>query len=159
MIYTITKSVPANTHLAEAKQYKMPLTNGLIYQVEFYFPPGSSGLLGIQVKDGGYQVWPSEPGEWFFGDNTLIKFDDKYYVSSPARVLDIYAYNEDDAYAHRFQIRVGQANDPAIIASYIPLHSEKSLEQIIAELVVNQNITKEEQQTALIDYFSAPEET
>lgn len=158
MIYTITKSIPANTPIASAVQHKMPITDGLIYQVEFYFPPGSSGLMGIAVRDGGYQIWPSEPGEWFFGDNTLISFPDKYYVKSAGHILDVYAYNLDDTYAHKFQIRIGQASDPAIIASYIPVVAEKSLEQVIGELIASQNVTKEAQQSTLIDFFAETEE-
>jgi len=156
MIYTLTKTVSKNTSIADAVQHKMPVTSGLIYKVDFYFPPGSSGLMGIQVKDGGYQVWPSEPGEFFFGDNTIVSFEDRYYVSSANHILDIYVYNLDDTYDHEFQVRIGQANDPAIIASYLPHVQDKSLEQIIAELLVNQQITREQQRQTLIDYFSEP---
>jgi hypothetical protein len=121
----------------------MPVTSGLIYQVEFYFPPGSSGLLYACVKDGGFQIWPSEPGEWFFGDNTLISFKDLYYVSAPNHNLDVYSYNLDDTYDHIFQVRIGQVNDPAFISSMLPSIAQGSMEESIAAIIASQDMSYE----------------
>lgn len=150
MIYTKTVSVPAGGSLSSPEQVKIKVTKGLIYQFELYLPPGSSGLLKVMVKDGGYQVWPSEPGEWFFGDNIMIGFPDRYYVESPQHELDIYAYNEDDTYAHLFQLRLGQASDPTIIASYLPSLQTQDFASAVAELLAQQDQSYQAQRARVV---------
>jgi len=78
-------------------------------------------------------LWPSEPEETFFGDNTLISFPDRYYIVSPRKALTILSWNEDDTYAHSFQIRIGQVSAEVFIASFLPSMSmDKMTEQIAA---------------------------
>jgi hypothetical protein len=143
LIYTKTITEVANGLATNPTQRKMAVTSGLIYQVEVYFPPGSSGLLHTWIQDGGFQVWPTEPGETFFGDNTLISFRDLYYVGSANHVLDIYSYNLDDRYNHSFQIRIGQVNDPAFIASMLPSIASDNMEEAIAAIIAQQDMSYE----------------
>lgn len=157
MIYTLTKAVPINGTVATARQYKMPVTAGLIYQFELYLPPGSSGLLHVMVTDGGFQVWPSEPGEWFFGDDTLIAFPDRYYVSSPAHLLDVWAYNEDDSFAHAFQVRIGQVSDPALISGFMPGVSMERLSAVLSELLAAQDMSYSAQRARVLASVEATE--
>lgn len=139
MIYTLTESIPANTPVIGALQFKMPVTGGLIYKVDIYLPPGSCGLVGLIVCDGGYQVWPSERDEWFFGNDSLISFDDRYYVNSPNKILDVYGYNLDDTYAHIFQVRIGMASDPAVISSYLPAFANADFAETLADIIAGQD--------------------
>lgn len=155
MIYTLTRVIAKNTPVAAAVQHKMAVTGGLVYQVEIYFPPGSSGLLGVSICDGGYQVWPSERGEYFFGDNHLVSFRDLYYINSPNRVLDVYAYNLDDTYAHTYQVRIGMANDPAVIASYLPSVAGADLAQAIADIIAAQDMSFEAQRVRAVEAAEA----
>jgi hypothetical protein len=151
MIYTKTITEAKNGNASSPTQRKMPLTSGLIYQVEFYFPPGSSGLLFVCVKDGGFQIWPSEPGEYFFGDNTLISFKDMYYVSAPSHNLDIYSYNLDDRYDHIFQVRIGQVNDPVFISSMLPSIATGNMEESIAAIIASQDMSYEAARARVIE--------
>jgi hypothetical protein len=120
MIYCKTIASQAGGSEDAATFQDMYVTSGLIYQVEFYFPPGSSGLLHVAVMDGGYQCWPSEPGETFFGDNTLITFPDRYYISSSRKAFTVKHWNEDDTFNHIFQLRIGQVSEEIFIASFLP---------------------------------------
>lgn len=133
MIYSATIVAPAGGSESSYVQSDMAVTTGLIYQVEVYFPPGSSGLLHCRIMDGGYQAWPSEPGESFFGDNTLISFPDRYFNRSPKKVLSIRYWNEDEAYDHQFQIRIGQVSDEMFIASYLPTLTIDSIRKLLQE--------------------------
>ena len=45
------------------KRTVLKVSRGLVYKVEVDFPPGPTGLLKVQIFDGGHQVWPSTPGE------------------------------------------------------------------------------------------------
>jgi len=120
MVYTKTITEAAGGSISNPSLYRMPVTAGLIYRFELYFPPGSSGLLKVAMKDGDSAMYPSEPGEWFFGDNHVIQFDDLYWISSDPYSLAIWCYNEDEAFEHVFQIRIGQVSDQRLIANYIP---------------------------------------
>lgn len=149
MVYTKTITEAAAGAAASPSRHDMHFTLGLIYQFECYFPPGSSGLLHVSVWDGGYQVWPSEPGETFFGDNTLISFPDRYYIDSVRKALIIQSYNLDDTYAHVFQLRIGQVSEEAFIASFLPSMSMDKIGDTIAELIAGQAQAKAERQAAL----------
>jgi len=136
----------------------LPVTDGLIYQFELYFPPGSSGLLFARVADGGFPVWPSEPGEWFYGDNTLISFPDRYYIAAPDHKFKVWYYNTDDKYDHKFTIRIGQVSSTIFISSFIPGFGQKSIEEVMAEMAVQQEQEKELRVKAIEDYFAFGEE-
>lgn len=159
MVYTLTRIVPANTPVDGAVQYHFPVTGGLVYKVETYFPPGSSGLLGVIICDGGFQVWPTERGEWFFGDNTVVSFEDLYYINSPNRVLDVFAYNLDDTFDHRFQVRVGMASDPIAIASYLPSTVNADLAQSLADIIASQDQSYEAQRARAVQAAEESGET
>lgn len=135
----------------------MAVTRGLLYQFDLYFPPGSSGLLKVRIADGGYPLFPSEPSEWFFGDNTLITFPDRYFIQSPDQYLTIWYYNEDDTYDHDFQIRIGQVLAEQFIASFLPGYGQKDTSTQIAEMIAAQEEQKSQIQDALIKYFTGSE--
>jgi len=120
-------------------QYRMAITEGLIYKFELYLPPGSSGLLHVAVEDGGHRIYPSEPGEWFFGDNSTISFEDRLIITSEPHHLFIYAYNLDEAYEHTFQIRIGQVSDPIFIQSMLPAIQSETFAEDIAGLIASQD--------------------
>ena len=130
-----------------------PLTVGLIYQFELYFPPGSSGLLHVRVADGGAPLWPSEPEQWFFGDNTLIGFPDRYFLSSPDSVLQVWYYNEDDTYDHMFQIRIGQVSADVFIASFLPSVGFESLADAMKGIAEGQAQETSTRQALIDKYF------
>jgi len=145
MIYTKTVTEAAGGSAASPTQSKMIVPAGLIYQFELYLPPGSSGLLHVWVKDGGYHLYPAEPGETFFGDNTLVTYNDLYYVASPNHTLDIYSYNLDEAFEHIFQIRLGVVLDPVMMSHYLPALTMGGFEETIAEVLASQDYSREAQ--------------
>jgi hypothetical protein len=157
VIYTKTITRAAGGSAGSPVQDKMTVTLGLIYQFELYLPPGSSGLLGVMVKDGGYQVWPSEPGEWFFGNDNLIAFPDRYYISSPAHVLDVLSYNEDDTFPHTFQVRIGQVSDPALISGFMPGVSMDRLSSVLSDLLAAQDMSYAAQRARIVASIEAVE--
>jgi len=145
--------IPNVTHDAD-----LSVTDGLIYQFELYFPPGSSGLLYVRVADGGFPVWPSEPGEWFYGDNTLISFPDRYYIASPEHKFKVWYYNLDDTYNHTFTVRIGQVSSTLFISSFIPGFGQKPIEEVMAEMAAQQEKEKESRLKDIEDYFALEEE-
>jgi len=158
VIYTKTITESFGGSSANPSQRIMPVTEGLVYQFELYFPPGSSGLLYVAIDDGGHRVWPSEPGEWFFGDNTLISFPDKYFVSSAPYQFLVYSYNLDQAYDHKFQIRIGEVSDPTLIQSLLPSIQMDNFSVEIADLVAKQDQSREAARARVIASLDGSEE-
>ena len=150
MIYTKSIVEVAGGSVSAPTRRDMFVTAGLIYQFECYFPPGSCGLLHVAVADGGFQLWPSEPTETFFGDNTLISFPDRYFINSPRKALTVFSWNEDDTYAHTFQIRIGQVSAEVFIASFLPsMTMEKLTEELKATGVAQKEASAVSMEEAL----------
>lgn len=157
MIYSKTITSAINGTAANPGRVDFPVTNGLIYQVEIYLPPGSSGLLYIWIEDGAYQAWPSEPGERFYGDNVVISFPDKYWIKSPDHKLQINHYNLDDTYTHKFTVRLGQHSEEAFIASMLPSTSIEGIKESIEGMLSAQTDVENAAAIAALEYFGPSE--
>ena len=56
----------------------IPLTAGIIHQVDMLFQSGCSHQIFAQIYDGNTQLWPSNRGEKIRGDATVISFREFY---------------------------------------------------------------------------------
>lgn len=131
MIYTVNITTEKNRAKSNLKKTVLHVTKGLVYKVEFYFPSGSAGLMGIAVFDGLFQVWPSNVGEFFIGEDQLIAFDDLYLKEAAPFELQCYTYNTDDTHEHFVSVRIGLVSKEAFQARYMP---QKSHDMFIATL-------------------------
>lgn len=109
--------------------------------------------MKVWINDGAFQVWPTEPGERFYGDNVQIVFDDMYWIKAPDHRLIIWHYNTDDLYDHLFTIRMGQHSEEAFIASLMPASSMEAINESIQAVVSAQEDAKEAAAIAAIEYF------
>jgi len=134
MIYEATICTSKDTPRYGPDVNRLYVTKGLVYKIELDFPPGSAGLLGVAVYDGGFQVWPSTLGEWFTGDGILISFDDVYLKETEPYVFDIYTYNEDDTYDHSVTVRLGLVSKEIFMARFLPTVSYKYFEEMMLRL-------------------------
>ena len=74
--------------------------------VSIRFPPGPSGLLEVAIFYGEKQIWPSEEGQVFKGDNEWIHFEDYWPLpETPCRLL-VKAVNKDEVYEHSVYVRL-----------------------------------------------------
>ena len=134
MIYTANITTPANTVQTNPKLTRMHVTKGLVYKVEFYFPAGSAGLMGVAVFDGLYQVWPSSVGEFFTGQDQMITFDDLYLKEAAPFEFQCYTYNEDDTHEHFVSVRIGLVSKEVFQARYLPSKSAEVFKQVLAQM-------------------------
>lgn len=125
MIYIANITTPKDTALTALKKTTLHVTNGLVYKVEFYFPSGSAGLMGVAVFDGLYQVWPSSVGEFFLGESQLIAFDDLYLKGSAPFQFQIYTYNIDDTHEHFVSVRIGLVSSDVFLARFLPTKGQE----------------------------------
>ncbi|KKL15111.1 hypothetical protein LCGC14_2508870 [marine sediment metagenome] len=136
MIYSANITTPINTANSSPKKTVIHVTKGLVYKVEFYFPSGSAGLMGIAVFDGLYQVWPSSVGEFFIGENHIISFDDMFLKESAPYEFQCYTYNTDDTYAHGVSVRIGLVSKEVFQARYLPSKSSEVFIAVLAQMAV-----------------------
>lgn len=136
MIYTANITTPKDTKLSALKKTTIHVTKGLVYKVEFYFPPGSAGLMGVAVFDGLYQVWPSSVGEFFVGGDQKIEFDDMYYKEAEPFEFQCYSYNIDDTYEHMVSVRIGLVLKDVFQARYLPTKSGEVFMQVLAQMEI-----------------------
>ena len=138
MIYAATIEHKNKTDDGTVKHTVLKVTKGLVYKVDFYFPSGPSGLVGVKVFDGAFQVWPSTIGEWFASDNETIRFDDMYLKESAPYQFDIYTYNNDVAYDHTMMVRVGLVSKEVFLARFMPTRGYDYLVELTRRLEAEQ---------------------
>ena len=156
MIYSKYILTPITDYVIQPLQTVLIVTSGLVYKVEVDFPPGPSGLLKLQIFDGGHQVWPSTPGEYFVTDGYCISFDDTFLKLVAPFQFDIYTWNEDTVHAHGVTVRIGMVSSEIYMARFLPTYGYKELRRVIAE----ETALQEEAKQALIEQpFSWIEET
>lgn len=110
------------------------ITRGLVFKIEFYFPCGSAGLMGVAVFEGSYCIWPSNIGHFITGDDLLISFDDLYLKEQPPYQFEIYIYNLDDTYNHALDVRIGLVSKEAYQARFLPNKSWEYFAAMLSEL-------------------------
>ncbi len=141
MIYTANISTAKDTAVTALKRTNITVTKGLVYKVEFYFPAGSAGLMGLAVSDGLYQVWPSSVGEFFIGEAQVISFDDMYLKESAPYNFQCYTYNTDDTHAHSLSVRIGLVSKEVFLARFMPTRGTKYLEELLEFMVKEKEIS------------------
>jgi len=134
MIYVANITTPKNTAVTALKRTRISVTKGLVYKVEFYFPSGSSGLMGVAVFDGLFQVWPSSVGEFFCSDNETISFDDLYLKEASPFEFQCYSYNTDDTYNHVLGVRIGLVSSEVYQARFLPFKGYDYFAQLVEDL-------------------------
>lgn len=135
MIYTVNITTNANTAKTSLKQTRIRISKGLVYKVEFYFPTGSAGLMGIAVFDGLYQIWPSNVGEFFIGEDQVISFDDMYLKESAPYEFQCYSYNTDNKYDHFVAVRIGLVTSEVFLARFLPTKGHEYLMKLRRQLL------------------------
>lgn len=140
MIYTANITTPKNTQKTSLKKTSIHVTKGLVYKVEFYFPAGSAGLMGVAVFDGLYQVWPSTIGDFFVSDDETIRFDDMYQKKTPPYEFQCYSYNEDERYDHFMAIRIGLVSSDVFLARFMPTSGRQEFAKMRRGMEKDRNV-------------------
>lgn len=144
MIYAYDVTTEANVTVANAIRTPLKVTKGLVYRVEVEFPPGPLGLQHVTIWDGGYQVWPSNPGESFHGDNGFITFEETYLKLAAPFEFQARTWNEDDTYAHTIHIRIGMVSSEIYMARFLPTIGMDKLLEVLKRTEAEQVKQQEE---------------
>ncbi len=142
MIFQKTVSVAAGGSSSSPLKTTLELTKGLIYKIEVWFPPGSSGLMGVAVFDKLTWLYPSVHGEYFIGDNLQIDYDETYIIENPPYEFSIQYYNSDTLFSHTFVIRIGLLTRDDLIVRYLPKSEIGLLLEAIEKEKSQQSLTE-----------------
>lgn len=107
MIYRYGISTPASTLEANKQKTILKLERGVIHQIDIDFPPGPVGLCHVHINNALHQVWPTNQGEDFAGDDVHISFREHLEIVHPPFELEVYTWNLDDTNEHTIVIRLG----------------------------------------------------
>jgi hypothetical protein len=66
---------------------ELPLSGGVIHQVDILFQDGCNHQEFVQIFDGSHQVWPTNRGEKMRGNATVVSFREFYELSSGHNIL------------------------------------------------------------------------
>jgi len=113
------------------------LGSGRISKVDFHFPAGCAGLVGVRVLQGASQLWPLTSGEWIVSDDHTVTFSSDYLLDVRPYNLTIVGYSEDDTYPHTIYISI---TVDSVVDSSQPIVEAISLGvPTLANLVVSGN--------------------
>ncbi|MBA7717002.1 hypothetical protein ES703_126089 [subsurface metagenome] len=138
MIYLANIKTDMKTPKTGLKKTTISVTKGLVYKVEFYFPAGSAGLMGVAVFDGLFQVWPSSVGEFFIGEDQVVSFDDLYLKEAAPFQFQCYSYNTDDTYDHAVSVRIGLVSKDVFQARFLPTRGHDYLTKLLEKMAAEQ---------------------
>lgn len=148
MIYSANITTNKDTAVTSTKRTNITVTKGLVYKVEFYFPSGSAGLMGVAVFDGLYQVWPSSVGEFFIGEDQVISFDDMYLKETAPYSFQCYTYNLDDTHGHSVSVRIGLVSKEVFLARFMPTKGNEYLMELIKGMAAERTAREQAQSEA-----------
>lgn len=149
MIYPKTVVTPSNTPQGTPQRTVLKIAKGLVYFLELYYPSGSQGLLHVAIYDGGFQVWPTEHGSSFVGDDVHFFYDDLYIKEQPPFQFDILTWNDDDRYSHQVIVRIGLVTKDIFMSRFLPSMMYKEFEAVYTRIL-------EEQQKRRMRVLKAP---
>ena len=119
MLYAKSIKTDANTAKADAKITRFKVTNGVIYEVSIYFPPGCAGLVYIQIFEGGHQFIPSTEGQFLKGENFLLNIKEFYEIKNAPRYITVKTWNLDEVYNHTIEVMIKQLPKNILLPAFL----------------------------------------
>jgi len=157
MIYSSEIHTPANTLQTNPLITVIETTAGIIYVLKIYFPPGSSGLLHVQIMDAGYQLFPTTIGQSFSGDNLSLSFDETYPKFEPPYELRVISWNTDTDYDHEMQIAIGQVSKEEYISRFVGSTAIADALKAMTAQEFAATVSRRERVTGLMEAFAGEE--
>lgn len=138
MDFSLTVTATKNNTIATPERSKLPVTKGIMYYKEMYFPPGSSGLLHVRVLHAGFPIFPSSLGQTLIGDNISFSYDDLYMVNAAPFHFTVEYWNEDEAFDHLFRVSFGVVSKEIYQARFLPTLQADAFERVYERILKRQ---------------------
>jgi hypothetical protein len=107
MFYVFTCTPTADNSEGSPEKFTLPMTAGVIHQVDVLFQSGCDHKEFIELYDDNFQVWPSNRGEKLRGDATVVSFRDFYELKPGNTTLTAYVWSTLGADYKEIIVQVG----------------------------------------------------
>lgn len=107
MFYVWELAIAAGNTVSNKLEVKMPMSAGIIHQVDILFPDTSDQNIRVQIFDASLQLWPTNRNATIRGDATVVSFRDFYEMTVQNNILKAYAWWEDTQTAVSVFLSVG----------------------------------------------------
>ena len=85
----------------------MPMSSGIIHQVDIMFPDTADHNIRVQIFDASFQLWPSNRNGTVRGDAAVVSFRDFYEMRADNNVLKGVAWGIGGADTITIWIHIG----------------------------------------------------
>jgi hypothetical protein len=79
---------------------EIKLCGGVIHRVEVTIPDGAMDLVGVKIRNGLHQLWPTHEGTYFRGNGVTYSFRENYLLTKDINILSVDCVNCDVLYNH-----------------------------------------------------------
>jgi len=107
MFYSWPIVVAAGNTVSNKSRILMPMSSGVIHQVDIMFPDTANHNIRVQIFDASFQLWPSNRNGTVRGDAAVISFRDFYEMQAANNELTGFAWWEDTQTAATIWIQIG----------------------------------------------------
>jgi len=87
MFYSWELPVAAGNIASNPLRLEMPMSTGIIHQVDVLFPDNCDHNIRVQIFDASFQLWPSNRGGTIRGDACVLSFRDFYEMLPASNIL------------------------------------------------------------------------
>jgi len=107
MFYSWPIVVATGNIISNKATIDMPMSSGVIHQVDVLFPDVADHDVRVQIFDASFQLWPSNRDGTIRGDAAVISFRDFYEMKGDNNVLRGVAWLTDITKACTIWIQIG----------------------------------------------------
>ena len=107
MFYSFSYTVTANDLVTAPYRLDIPLSAGIIHQVDVLFQKDCAHKINVQIWRGGLQLWPTNRVSALRGDATIISFREFLELRSASNDLYAHIWTTDITVLKEIIIQIG----------------------------------------------------
>ena len=107
MFYSFVHSVQDTEIVTAKKRLELPLTAGIIHQVDILFQDGCNHEVNVQIFQANFQLWPSNRGASIKGNATVISFREFLELQHGATSLHAFIWGDGTVDDIDIEINIG----------------------------------------------------
>ena len=107
MFYSWPIVVAADNIASKKATIDMPMSSGVIHQVDIMFPDTCDHDIRVQIFEASFQLWPSNRGGAVRGDAAVVSFRDFHEMRHDNNILRGVAWLTDITKASTIWIQIG----------------------------------------------------
>ncbi len=93
MFYTFPYTPTVSDVAGNPHEIDIQLAKGVIHQVDILFQDGCNHETFVQIFEGRSQIWPTNVGQAFRGNATVVSFREYYQPTGPPTRLTAYVWS------------------------------------------------------------------